>query len=155
MISSPSPSNELTPAATAVSILGDGEGDLVGQFGRPKAVAVAFAVTVVVTVDLRMTGVAVVVVVTVTLRLTGAAVVVVVTMTVAVSVLLGDVEPDVRLKMTSPASMKNGVELPLVLFKQVLVNGFMLPQQNKGLPSTYTRLIPLRTTVILTSAEEQ
>ena len=88
MIISPSPSNELTPAAIAVSFLGDGEGDLIGQVGRLEAVVVAFAVTVVVTVDLRMTG---------------AAVVVVVTITVAVSVLLGDVEPDVRLKMTGPA----------------------------------------------------
>ena len=108
MISSPSPSNELTPAAIAVSFLGDGEGDLIGQVGRLEAVVVAFAVTVVVIVDLRMTGAAVVVVVTVQLRMTGTAGVVVVTMTVAVSVLLGDVEPDVRLKMTGPASMKNG-----------------------------------------------
>ena len=128
MISSPSPSNELTPAAIAVSFLGDGEGDLIGQVGRLEAVVVAFAVTVVVTVDLRMTG---------------AAVVVVVTITVAVSVLLGFVEPDVRFWMTSPASMKNGAWLPLVLLKQVLLNGFMLPQQNKGLPSTCTKLIPI------------
>ena len=92
MISSPSPSNELTPAAIAVSFLGDGEGDLTGQDGRLEAVVVTFAVAVAVTVA-----------VTVDLRMTGAAVVVVVTMTVAVSVSLGDVEPDVRLKMTCPA----------------------------------------------------
>ena len=96
MISSPSPSTELSPAAIAVSFLGDGEGDLTGQDGRLEAIVVAFAVDVAV-------AVAVAVVVTVDLRRTGAAVVVVVTMTVAVSVLLGDVEPDVRLKMTCPA----------------------------------------------------
>ena len=105
MISSPSPSNELIPAAIAVPLLGDGECDLIGQDGRHEAIVVAFAVTVVVTVVFT---VVVTVVVTVDLRMTGAAVVVVVTITVAVSVLLGDVEPDVRLKMTCPASMKNG-----------------------------------------------
>ena len=63
------------------------------------------------------------------------------TVTVVVSVLLGDVEPDVRLKITAPASMKNGEKLPLLPNKQVLLNGFMLPQQNKGLPSTSTRFI--------------
>ena len=104
MISSPSPSNELIPAAIAVSFLGDGKGDLTGQDGRLEAVAVAFAVAFAVAVVVAVVvAFAVAVVVTVDLRMTGAAVVVVVTMTVAVSVLLGDVEPDVRLKMICPA----------------------------------------------------
>ena len=33
---------------------------------------------------------------------------------VTVSVMLGDVEPDVRLYITNPASTENGVALPLV-----------------------------------------
>ena len=33
---------------------------------------------------------------------------------VTVSVMLGDVEPDVRLYMTNPASTENGAALPLV-----------------------------------------
>ena len=33
---------------------------------------------------------------------------------VTVSVMLGDVEPDVRLYITNPASTENGVTLPLV-----------------------------------------
>ena len=68
----------------------------------------------------------------------GAAVTVDVVMIVAVSVLLGAVEPDVRLKITSPASMKNGDELPRVLIKQVLLYGSMLLQQNFDPSSTST-----------------
>ena len=117
-MNSPNPSNELTPAAIAISLLGDGEDDAIGIDGTPDAVAVALFVAVVVIVDLMITGVAVAVDVIVT---------------VVVSVLLGDVEPDVRLNITSPASMEKGDELPLVLVKQVLLNGFMLPQQKKGL----------------------
>lgn len=66
-----------------------------------------------------------------------------VTIIVAVSVLLGDVDPDVRLLITSPAPIENGDELPLVLTRQVLLNGFMLPQQNIDSLSTSTRYIPV------------
>ena len=110
------------------------------------AVAVALSVTV---------AIAVVVAVLLDLTMTGAAATVDVIITVAVSVLSGDVEPDVRLKITSPASIKNGDELPLVLVRQVLLNGFTLPQQNNHLPLTSTRLIdvaPLRLTAVLISA---
>ena len=43
------------------------------------------------------------------------------TVTETVSVLLGDVEPDVRLKITNPESMENGELLPFVLNEQVLL----------------------------------
>ena len=56
-----------------------------------------------------------------------------VTVIEAMFVLLGDVEPDVRLKITGPSSIENGVVLPLVLLKQVLVDGSAWPQQNRFL----------------------
>ena len=49
---------------------------------------------------------------------------------VAVSVVLGDVDPDLRSLITGAALIKNGDELPLVLTRQVSLNGFMLLQQN-------------------------
>ena len=64
---------------------------------------------------------------------TGPAVVTVaVTITEVVSVLLGDVEPDVRLKITSPALMKNDALLPLEGFTHVLLFAKPPPQQNLG-----------------------
>ena len=122
MMRSASPRNELITAATAVSFLDDENGDLIEPDGTLSEVIVAFAVTVFVTVDLAM-----------------AAVVVFVVVIVTVSALLGSVEPDVRLKMIWPASTEKGEKLPLVLVRQVLLNGFMLPQQNMLVPSTSTR----------------
>ena len=55
-----------------------------------------------------------------------------VTVTVAVFVLLGDVEPDVRLKTTSPASMKKGAVLPLLAVMHVLLNGLTWLQQDRN-----------------------
>ena len=52
---------------------------------------------------------------------TPALVAVAVTVTGVVSVSLGDVEPDVRLKITSPALMKNVAVCPLVGFKHELL----------------------------------
>ena len=64
---------------------------------------------------------------------TGPAIVTVaVTVTGVVSVLLGDVEPDVRLKITSPALMKNDAVLPLVGFEHDLLFAKPAPQQNNG-----------------------
>ena len=64
---------------------------------------------------------------------TGPAIVTVaVTVTEVVSVSLGDVEPEVRLKITSPASIKNGAVLPLVGSKHVLLFAKPGPQQNTG-----------------------
>lgn len=130
--SSPSPSIELTPAAIALSFLADDEGSLVGSDGRIDAADVAFSIAAPVSFSVT-------VVVVVDWMARGAIVVVIVIVTVAVSVLLGDVEPDVRLKMTCPAIMLNGAELPLVLFKQVLVFESKLPQQNMEAPPTVTR----------------
>lgn len=61
----------------------------------------------------------------------GVAAAVAVTVTVASFVSLGDVEPDVRLKITSPTSIGNGAVLPLVALLQVLLNGLPWLQQNK------------------------
>ena len=59
------------------------------------------------------------------------AVTVVVVVAEMVSVLLlGDVEPDVRLYITSPAGMENGEWLPLVLNLQVVLEVSDSPQQN-------------------------
>lgn len=55
-----------------------------------------------------------------------------VTVTVAVFVLLGDVDPDVRLKITLPASTEKGALLPLVGMRQVLLNGLDWLQQNRN-----------------------
>ena len=110
MISSPSPSGPPTPAPIAASVDDDDDDDddddAVPWTGR-EFVAEAVAVTVI-----------------------GAAVAVIVTG--ATFVLLGDVEPDVRLKITSPALMKNGDVLPLVATLQVLLDGSAWPQQNTG-----------------------
>ena len=62
---------------------------------------------------------------------TGPAVVTVaVTVTREVAVSLGDVEPDVRLNITSPGSMKNGAVSPLVGFEHVLLFAKPAPQQD-------------------------
>ena len=62
---------------------------------------------------------------------TGPAVVTVaVTVTGVLSVSLGDVEPDVRLKITSPALIKNVALPPLVGCKHVLLFANPTPQQN-------------------------
>lgn len=108
MISSPSPSGPPTPAPIAASVVDDDDDDddAVPWTGR-EFVAEAVAVTVI-----------------------GAAVAVIVTG--ATFVLLGDVEPDVRLKITSPALMKNGDVLPLVATLQVLLDGSAWPQQKTG-----------------------
>ena len=127
-MSSPSPSSELNPAAIAASPLDDDfEDDALDEDGGSDDAAFAVAVTVTVAV-----------VVAVNATLPGAVDVIT---TVVVSVLLVDVEPDVRLLITSPASTENGRKLPLVPFKHVLLNGFMLPQQNKRSPSTSTRFM--------------
>ena len=55
-----------------------------------------------------------------------------VTVTVAVFVLLGDVDPDVRLKITCPALTGKGVLLPLVGMRHVLLNGSDWLQQNRN-----------------------
>ena len=69
-------------------------------------------------------------------------VVVAVTVTVTAFVLLGDVEPDVRLNITSPASMKKGDVLPLVATMQVSLDGSAGPQQNKGSIEELARFMP-------------
>ena len=55
-----------------------------------------------------------------------------VTVTVAVFVSLGDVDPDVRLKITCPALTGNGLLLPFVGMRQVLLNGSDWLQQNRN-----------------------
>lgn len=59
--------------------------------------------------------------------------VVAVTVTVAVFVILGDVEPDVRLNITCPAGTKKGTALPLVISTHVLFNESTGLQQKTGL----------------------
>ena len=54
------------------------------------------------------------------------------TVTVSVFVLLGDVDPDVRLKITCPALTGKGLLLPLVGMRQVLLNGSDWLQQNRN-----------------------
>ena len=51
------------------------------------------------------------------------------TETVVVSLLLGEMEPDVRLKITFPACTGNGAVLPSVLRMHVLVDELPAPQQ--------------------------
>lgn len=79
-----------------------------------------------------------------------AAVVVAVIVTVVSFVILGNVEPDVRLKITSPASMENGAVLPLVAVLHVLLDGLPWLQQNRvGLKSIRNAIAPpLRLTAI-------
>ena len=55
-----------------------------------------------------------------------------VTVTVSVFVLFGDVDPDVRLKITCPALTGKGVPLPFVGMRQVLLNGSDWLQQNRN-----------------------
>lgn len=55
-----------------------------------------------------------------------------VTVTVAVFVLLGDVDPDVRLKITRPALTGKGTLLPLVGMRHVLLDGLDWLQQNRN-----------------------
>ena len=92
-----SPRKPLTPALTAVPVFDDDDDDdevLLAEraFGADTIdVAVAVAITVVVTV------------------------------TEVVSALLGEVEPEVRLKMTDPASTKIGAVLPFVAVSHVLL----------------------------------
>lgn len=51
------------------------------------------------------------------------------TETVVVSLLLGEMEPDVRLKITFPACTGNGAVLPSVLLMHALVDELPAPQQ--------------------------
>ena len=102
MTSSNSASAPLTPAPTAVPVLDDDDEEALVVDRELDAETGPTVVTVAVTV----TGV--------------------------VSVSLGDVEPDVRLKITSPALMKNDAVLPLVGFKHVLLFAKPTPQQNNG-----------------------
>ncbi len=51
------------------------------------------------------------------------------TETVVVSLLLGEMEPDVRLNITFPACTGNGAVLPSVLLMQALVDELPAPQQ--------------------------
>ena len=55
-----------------------------------------------------------------------------VTVTVAVFVLLGAVDPDVRLKITRPALTEKGALLPLVGMRHVLFDGSDWLQQNRN-----------------------
>lgn len=69
--------------------------------------------------------------VTVIMLLQGKVVPDVVTVTVAMSVWLGEVEPDVLLNMTRPAGTWNGVWLPCVLSIHSLVDELPGPQQKR------------------------
>ena len=51
------------------------------------------------------------------------------TVTVAISVLLGEMEPDVRLNITRPAGTGNGSVVPPVLLMHALVDELPGPQQ--------------------------
>lgn len=108
VISSNSASAPLTPAPTAVPVLDDEDDDVDDD---EEALVVdrepdAETGPAVVTVAVTVIGV--------------------------VSVSLGDVEPDVRLKITSPALMKNVAVLPLLGFEHVLLFAKPGPQQNDG-----------------------
>lgn len=74
-------------------------------------------------------GGAVEVTVIVTMLLRDKAVPDVVTVTVTMSLLFGEVEPEVRLNMIIPAATWNGVWLPRVAWEQVLVDELPGPQQ--------------------------
>ena len=102
MTSSVKPSEALTLEAIAMSPLDDGDDDVMWLDWEQDAAVVAVAVSVVGTLFRVVRDVAI----------SGTAVTVDVTTTVVVSVLLGDVEPDIRSKMTLPASMVKGDELP-------------------------------------------
>ena len=108
MASSTSPSNPLTTAPAAIPLFDDDEVVLIER--EVDAGAVATAETVVVIVI----GTVVVIVIGATF------------------VLLGDVEPDVRLKITCPASSGNGAWLPLVELMHVLLYGLPGLQQNRN-----------------------
>ena len=115
-MSNASPNGAPIPAPIAVSFPCDeweGMQEKVSDID-PLETALTVAVTV------RVLGAAIgVIAVAVTVRVTGAADAVSDTVRNSSCVLSGDVEPDVRLKMTLPAGIWNGEELPLVLFKQV------------------------------------
>lgn len=53
------------------------------------------------------------------------------TVTVAVSLLFGEMEPDVRLNITLPARTKNGAVLPCVLLMHALDDELPGPQQKE------------------------
>ena len=63
--------------------------------------------------------------------------------TVVVSLLLGEMEPDVRLKITLPACTLNGAELPPVLLMHVLVDELPGPQQKDESPRNGATVTPL------------
>ena len=126
MTSSPNPSKALIPAAIAMSLLDDGDDDVMRLDWLHDSAAAAASVAVTL---FRVVGEA---------AIPGTAVTVDVDTAVVVSVSFGNVEPDVRLKMICPASMKNGDELPLVLTKQLLLAGSMLLQQCIVFPLTLT-----------------
>ena len=104
MTSSTSPSNPLTPAPTAVPVLDDDDDDDDVLLAERELDSNAGADAVAVTVAVIVTGV--------------------------VFVLLGDVEPDVRLKITFPASIGNGAVLPLVAIWHELLFASPALQQN-------------------------
>ena len=88
------PSSALIPAPIATPRFDDDEDDEVLKEDELDGDANLAAVVVAVVVAVAMT--------------------VAVTVVLTVFVMLGDVEPDVRLKITNPASTKNGSLLPLV-----------------------------------------
>ena len=65
------------------------------------------------------------------------------TVTVDVSLSMSEVEPDVRLNMTLPASTGNGVKLPRVLFMHRPVEEFPGPQQKDLLSCNGKIVMPL------------
>ena len=125
MRSSPSPSVTPTPAPIAASLLDDdNDDDGDDAFWTEEEFGNANAVAVAVTV------------------------------TVTVFVVLADVEPDVRLKIINPASMKRGALLPLVAFMHVLLNGLTWLQQDRNCarcscqPKVYINAPPLGLTTV-------
>lgn len=105
MTSSPNPSKALIPAAIAMFLLDDGDDNVTVLDWLHDAATAAASVAVTL---LRVVK---------EVAILETAVTVDANTTVLVSVLLGDVELDVRLKMIRLASTKNGDELPLVLTK--------------------------------------
>lgn len=121
MQSNASPNGTPIPAPIAVSLFSD---EWEGIRERVSDTDAAGAVTV------RVLAAAVsAFAVAVTVTVIGAADAVGETVRNSSYVLLGDVEPEVRLKMTLPAGTRNGAELPLVLFKQVSLSRSTEPQQ--------------------------
>ena len=117
-LSNASPDDAPTPTPTAIVLLDeDGDSWQAAGFDEVAAIVDGAAVDVPVTVIMLLRGKAVPDVVTVTV-------------TVTMSVLLGEVEPDVRLNITLPASTKNGAKLPRVLLIHSLLDELPGPQQN-------------------------